>query len=91
MKVFLSLTLAMGLVRKPDIQDYFSNCETHETSFFSKMMSRGQVFEHFQQFTAMLRNNFLNINPRRSWLLKRERKRKLVSVCTIPQKPTSLE
>ena len=40
MKVFISLTLAMGLVRKPDVSDYYSNEECYETPFFSKMMSR---------------------------------------------------
>lgn len=40
MKVFMAVTLAMGLVRKPDITDYFSNDTTHETPFFSKIMSR---------------------------------------------------
>lgn len=40
LKVFLALTIAMGLVRKPDIADYFTNEFTYETPFFSKTMSR---------------------------------------------------
>lgn len=40
MKVFISLVLAMGLVQKHELQQYWSTEETHLTPFFRKYMSR---------------------------------------------------
>ncbi|CAG2207905.1 unnamed protein product [Mytilus edulis] len=40
MKVFLSLIIAMGLVKKSDIQQYWSNSEVMDTPFFRNYMSR---------------------------------------------------
>ena len=55
MKVFFGLVIAMGLVQKNDIQDYWSVDETDETPFFSKHMSR-------DRFLLILSNIHLNNN-----------------------------
>ena len=55
MKVFFGLVIAMSLVQKNDIQDYWSVDETDETPFFSKYMSR-------DRFLLILSNFHLNNN-----------------------------
>ena len=49
MKVFIALIIDMGLVRKTDIEEYWSAEEVIATPFFSKMMSR-------DRFLALLSN-----------------------------------
>ena len=56
MKVFFGLVIAMGLVQKNDIQDYWSVDETDETPFFSKHMSR-------DRFLLILSNFHLSLPP----------------------------
>ncbi|XP_052245700.1 piggyBac transposable element-derived protein 4-like [Dreissena polymorpha] len=42
MKVFMSLVLLMGIVRKPSLEDYWSTHENIETPFFNKTMSKNR-------------------------------------------------
>ena len=49
MKVFLSLLIAMGLVQKSELQQYWPNFEVVDTPFFRNYMSR-------DRFLAILSN-----------------------------------
>ena len=49
MKVFLSLIIAMGLVQKSELQQYWPNFEVVDTPFFRNYMSR-------DRFLAILSN-----------------------------------
>ena len=40
MKVFIALSIAMGLVQKPDLEKYWSTNEIDETPFFTKYMAK---------------------------------------------------
>jgi len=57
MKVFIALVIAMGLVQKSELQQYWSNSDVHGTPFFGKYMSR-------DRFLLILSNFHLADNTR---------------------------
>ena len=56
MRAFVALTIAMGLVRQDELDDYWSTDEVVATPFFGSIMSRNQ-FENIMSFFRLAPDN----------------------------------